>query len=246
LHARCRSKSTKIQSKLIELDSQWDFLCAAFYSTSTKGKKRLSKEERKLIKLSSDSHQALIGILLGDGHIQKRSSTGNSRFMFAQTAVGNEYYYYSVFKLFEPYCTANMESYLNTWVDKRNGKTYQSLSFATMALPCFNVFRESFYPNGKKIVPTNIDKLLTDISLAYWIMDDGSKQGKGLSIWVCAFSKEDIQRLTNTLFNKFGLKCSVHGIDSRQPRIYVWAESIGQLRTIVKPYMHHTMYYKVD
>lgn len=90
-----------------------------------------------------------------------------------------------------------------------------------MALPCFNIFRESFYPNGKKIVPTNIDELLTDIGLAYWIMDDGSKQRKGLSLWVCAFSKEDIQRLIDILFNKLGLKCSVHGIDSRQPRIYV-------------------------
>jgi hypothetical protein len=101
----------------------------------------LLREERQLIKLSSNSSQALIGILLGDGHLQKRSSTANSRFMFTQTSVDHKAYYEFVFKLFEPYCTADMKSYLKTWTDKRNGKVYQSLSFATMALPCFNIFR---------------------------------------------------------------------------------------------------------
>ncbi|KAG2195740.1 hypothetical protein INT47_004844 [Mucor saturninus] len=214
-------------------------------NTSTKGKKRLSREERQLIKLSSNSSQALIGILLGDGHLQKRSSTANSRFMFAQTSVDHKAYYEFVFKLFEPYCTADMKSYLKTWTDKRYGKVYQSLSFATMALPCFNVFRESFYPNGKKIVPVNIGELLTDISLAHWIMDDGSKQGKGIHLNVYAFSEEDIKRLTDTLSNKFGLKCSVH-TPKNKPRIYLKAESMIQLRTIVKHHMHPSMYYKID
>lgn len=164
--------------------------------------------------------------------------------MFAQTSVDHKAYYEFVFKLFEPYCTADMKSYLKTWTDKRNGKVYQSLSFATMALPCFNIFRESFYPNlppeaqlisprggnGKKIVPVNIDELLTDISLAHWIMDDGSKQGKGIHLNVYAFSEEDIKRLTDTLSNKFGLKCSVH-TPKNKPRIYLKAESMIQLRS---------------
>lgn len=180
----------------------------------------MSREERQLIKLSSNNSQALISILLGDGHIQKRSSTANSRFMFGQTSVEHKAYYESVFKSFEPYCTADIKSYLKTWTDEWNDKVYQSLSFATMALPRFNSFRESFYSDGKKIVPFNIDVLLTDISLAHWIMDDGSKHGKGIHLNVYAFSEEDIKRLTDILFNKFELKCSVHTPNGK-PTIYV-------------------------
>jgi hypothetical protein len=31
-----------------------------------------------------------------------------------------------------------------------------------------------FYKNKVKIIPENLDKLLTLIGLAYWILDDGS------------------------------------------------------------------------
>jgi hypothetical protein len=49
-----------------------------------------------------------------------------------------------------------------------------------MQLPCFNVFREMFYMSNVKVVPNNIYDLLTPKGLAFWIMDDGSRQGDGL------------------------------------------------------------------
>jgi hypothetical protein len=36
-----------------------------------------------------------------------------------------------------------------------------------MTLPCFNIFRELFYLNDKKIIPVNINDLLTPIAIAY-------------------------------------------------------------------------------
>jgi len=41
-----------------------------FFSTSTKGIKKLSKEERASFSLDDYLSQALVGLLLGDGHIQ--------------------------------------------------------------------------------------------------------------------------------------------------------------------------------
>jgi hypothetical protein len=67
-----------------------------------------------------------------------------------------------------------------------------------------------FYLNNIKVVPSDIFNLLTEIGLAHWIMDDGSKHGKGLHLNVYAFSTEDVNRLINTLENKFGFKCSIH------------------------------------
>jgi hypothetical protein len=56
-------------------------------STSTKGIKRLSLNERKNILISNDIADILVGILLGDAHIARRSPTGNSRLMYTQSAV---------------------------------------------------------------------------------------------------------------------------------------------------------------
>ena len=46
-------------------------------------KKRLSKEERSKLIIKYPLNEIIIGLLLGDGHIQKRSKIGNSRFIYA-------------------------------------------------------------------------------------------------------------------------------------------------------------------
>lgn len=50
----------------------------------------------------------LVGILLGDAHIVKRSSTGNSRLVYAQSAIIHKAYFkhvYSFFTTFVLYIT---------------------------------------------------------------------------------------------------------------------------------------------
>lgn len=216
-----------------------------FYSKSTKNVKRLSKKERENIKLSDKAFQALTGILLGDGHIQRRSPNQNSRFNFVQTSVKHLEYFKYVFNLFKPYCTEDIEYNIKSWEDSRFNTQYEALQFTTMQLPCFNFFRDTFYLDGKKVVPLNIDELLTDIGLAHWIMDDGSKQGNGLHLNVYAFSPEDVDRLINVLITKFNLKCSIH-LKNGKPRIYVFKESIELLVSIVKPHMIPSMMYKLS
>jgi len=57
--------------------------------------------------------------------------------------------------------------------DKRTGKVYNSLIFKTRMLPCFNYLWDLFYDNKIKKVPLNIGELLTEVGLAFLIMDDG-------------------------------------------------------------------------
>jgi hypothetical protein len=54
---------------------------------------------------------------------------------------------------------------------------YSAISFTTMQLPCFNVFKQMFYTLNVKTIPNNIYELLTPRELAFLIMDDGSRQG---------------------------------------------------------------------
>ena len=135
---------------------------------STKGIKRLNSNERNLIKLSSDLKDMMIGLLLGDGHIVRRSSTGNCRFVYAQSSTVHKEYFYFVYNSFFPlYFTKDYKPQVRNSLDKRNNTMYHVLTFTTMQLPCFNVYKDLFYLNRTKLVPHNIYDLLTAKGLAF-------------------------------------------------------------------------------
>jgi len=189
--------------------------------------------------------EVLIGILLGDAHIQKKSSNGNSRLIYTQSATIHKEYFYYIYNLFKPLCVNNHIPYLNNSKDKRTNEKYSAITFATMSLPCFNIYRELFYTLNTKIVPEAIYKLLTAKSLAFWIMDDGSRHGKGLHISVYYFSTEDVDKLIYVLQDKFNLRCSIHYNKDKKPRIYIFKESMNNLKSLVLPYFINQMYYKL-
>lgn len=113
---------------------------------STKGITRLSSAEdkRALITIPNDIKDVLVGILLGDAHIVRRSSTSNSRLVYAQTAVAHKEYFYYVYNLFMPLCAIIYIPKLRIVRDSRTNKAYSAIFFTTMQLPCFNVFKEMF------------------------------------------------------------------------------------------------------
>lgn len=215
-----------------------------FRSYSTIGP-RLKAWERALIEIPPLTFDILIGLMLGDGHIQRRTTTGNSRFMYAQSGKPNKIEYFNlVFSYFSVFCTVNYTPEIRKNLNSRNGETYLVISFATMQLVCLNFIHSLFYQNKTKIVPYNIFDLLKPIGLAFWIMDDGSRQNDGLHLSVYSFDTESVDRLLKTLRDKFNLKCSIHKHD-RGPRIYIWAESMPHLRTLVGEFIIPSMSYKI-
>ena len=220
---------------------------------------RLSKVERlKLfssIPLDQDPplNDIIIGLLLGDGHIERRSKSGNSRFIYGQSSLRLHHlnYFLHVFKLFKPYISENFILKERKFRDKRTKVQYSSVNFQTLSLPCFNYYRSIFYDSNNKpskIVPSNIKDLLTPIGLAYWIMDDGSIQNKGLHLNTYGFTPEDTLSLKITLENMFGensMKCSIHK-HKKGNRIYIWEESMECLRKNITQFMHKDMIYKLS
>lgn len=198
-----------------------------------------------MITIPDEIKDILVGILLGDAHIVRRSSTANSRLVYAQTAVAHKEYFDYVHSFFISFCTKDYLPQLRTVRDNRTKKIYSAISFTTMQLPCFNVFKEMFYISNVKIVPNNIYELLTPRGLAFWIMDDGSRQGAGLHLSVYAFSNQDVDKLMFTLQDKFNLRCSIHYNRDNKPRIYVFKESMDTLIPLVTPYFLEKMLYKL-
>ena len=79
-------------------------------------------------------------------------------------------------------------------------------------------------------------------------MDDGSLQNKCFHLITYVFTYENILLLKQTLENMFGensLKCSIHKHPKGQ-RIYIWEESMVNLRNNISQYVHKDMLYKIN
>ena len=101
----------------------------------------------------------------------EKKSTLSVRIRFRQGLLHKDYLYH-LYEIFNSYCPSGPK--INTPApDKRTGNIYSTIYFTTYSLPCFKELYELFYPKGKKVVPLNIGVLLTTLSLAYWIFDDG-------------------------------------------------------------------------
>jgi len=76
-------------------------------------------------------------------------------------------------------------------------------------------------------------------------MDDGSRQGDGLHISVYGFTNSDLDKLMFTLQDKYNLKCSIHLNKDNKPRIYIFKESMDNLKNLTKEYFVQEMLYKL-
>ena len=180
--------------------------------------------------------------------------------MYGQSSLRENHlnYFNHIFELFKPVISKEYKVKSRSFIDKRYNKTYSSILFATLTLPCFTYFRELFYNlEGQKIIPNNINQLLTPRGLAFWIMDDGSIKNKGLHLNVYGFTLDEVVKLKSTLENLFIpinwgsdkvdaiLKCSIHN-HKKGYRIYIWEESMITVRNHIQQHMHKDMLYKIN
>jgi len=123
---------------------------------------------------------------------------------------------------------------------------YSSIRFQTYSLPCFNELYSLFYVDGQKVVPGNIAELMTPLSLAYWLCDDGSFSKRDQSIYLCtdSFALAEVQLLVSLLTGKFNLQCTInkHGNGFR---IRIRAKSIPVLQALLKDIMPSMMLHKI-
>ena len=103
-----------------------------------------------------------------------------------------------------------------------------------------------FYKNGVKYIHPNVEKFLTPLALAIWIMDDGGWAKPGVRIATYSFTLKEVEYLLNILIKKFNLSCTIQKIHlPNKYSIYIKKESIYKLRELVLPHMHKSMFYKL-
>jgi len=143
--------------------------------------------------------------------------------------------------------TLLQQVYAELQVYKRTGFKYDSLIFKTLAFPCFNEFHELFYPDGVKIIPSNISEYLTEVSLAFWIMDYGGKTTYGdLLLHTNSYTLEEVELLVSVLNQQFHLVCKVSQRRPNQWAILIPKRELHKVRALVSIYIHSSVEYQIS
>jgi ubiquinol-cytochrome c reductase cytochrome b subunit len=194
---------------------------------------------------NKDIVSIIFGSLLGDAHAEKRLKGIGTRISFFQESSHVEYIFY-LHKIFSDsgYCNTKLPVIGNRLGNK--GKLRKIVQFSTWTYTSFNWIHNLWYVNNIKRVPESIGQYLTPLALAIWIMDDGAKVSKGLKLCTNSFIYSDCLILIRVLNENFNLKASIQSTGSKdQYVIYIWKESMNDLRNIVSPYIISEMKYKI-
>lgn len=195
--------------------------------------------------LTSLQCEVLVGLLLGDGHLEQSPCTPRARLKIEQREAAGEYveWLYDIFREWVLGPIKKKETFLH--VTKRS---YGKYWFTTVTHEAFLPYREIFYSStGKKRVPGNIADMLTPLGLAVWFMDDGSvksHQSLGRILNTHGFVREDVDLLCQVLQEKFSLRAYPRK-QKEGMQIYISGQSAEILQKLLEPYIVPMMRYKL-
>ena len=173
-------------------------------------------------------------------------STGkslNARLGLKQS-LAQSFYVLFVFNLLSHYCASAPSLTSST----RAGKLLYGVQFFTRSLLCFTELYSLFYYNKTKVIPSDIYEMLTPAALAHLIMGDEGSRTHGLVLCTNSFTVQDVVRVMNVLIIRYRLECILRKKkrnEGAEYLIYIRQASMPILRSIVTPYMHPSMYYKL-
>jgi len=204
--------------------------------------KRLTKLEQSEYVIPEKLKEILVGLILGDLWTQKRGA--NTRLRFLQGVCHKDYISH-LYELFQDFCPQSPKSTISVQ-HKKTGNVYETILFYTYSLPCFTEFCIPFYSSGIKIIPDNIEDLLTPWGLAYLISDDGGfcKKKRRITLATNCFSLEEVQLLAQTLRVKFKLICHINKHGNGHV-IRISSKSLTVIQELLKDKIPSMMLYKI-
>lgn len=188
----------------------------------------------KAIPLTDFQEQVLIGTMLGDSTMERRST--NASLMCAHCYEKEEYTKYKA-EIFNSLCP---KLYYISQHDSRTGKTYTRCTIKLPANPELNKYYDAFY-KPKKIISEEILKKFTDVSLAFLFMDDGCGSQGNYTIATNCFPKESLMLFRQFLLDKFNIYSSITSGNT----LYIKHRSLDLFTSLVEPYMCDCMKYKL-
>lgn len=199
--------------------------------------------------------QIIIGSLLGDGSLSRlKGPKGESHFYEGHGKAQLSYLQWKYDKL-----KRFIGCRIYPLTHSLSGKKHTTYNFLTRKSPLFTNLRKSFYvdahqQDSRKIVPYKIvEKWMTPLTLAVWIMDDGTRTSSHIiQLMSQSFSKDENDFLVKVLYEKFavisksvpfengsGWILSIQTKDNTNNKI-----NLENLKKIVSPHIHKDLAYK--
>lgn len=214
------------------------------YLTSERTAKRM-KADMRIGPHNHDILSIFYGTLLGDSHAERRRSGQGVRLSMSQESHHGEYLLWLHAQIYNRgYCNPvppKIQTRLGT-----GGKLRYIFRFHTFTYSSLDSLYSAWYTNNIKHIPNNIAEFLTPLALAIWVIGDGARVGKGIKLCTNSFTYQDCTRLTQVLYDLYNVKSSVQPAGApRRYKIYIWAESMFDLRSVVRPHMVSSILYKL-
>ena len=199
------------------------------------------REKKKGLSLSKRQRELIVGLLLGDGHLETFNGGRTYRLKVEHGAAQREY--------LEWLAKEFQESLLSGWYEKRKGEK-MVYGFTTMSHPALRFFGAQFYSDNKKRVPPLMKRLLSPLSLAIWFLDDGSAKSskhRSLVIHSLGYTKKDLLIMQDAL-RRFGIESALHKQRNSSFRLYLPYASSLIIEQFVRPILDAvpSLAYKVE
>ena len=193
------------------------------------------------------------GSLLGDGYLPKLRSENHLPW-FSCTSSRPEYATWKYAELAN-LCTRGISTRRRK--DGRSGKEHTAYDVSTACHPQLRGWRETWYPQGIKVVPEDVIQWLTPLCIAVWFMDDGYREndgrhgnkvyhGRRYFFSTDAFSKFDRHRLVVAFVQRYKLYPEFRAISEKKYRLAFNRQDSQKLAEIMRPHMIPVFEYKFD
>lgn len=203
---------------------------------------RTIEEYKRGLALCAEQREALVGLLLGDAHLEGDRPGRTYRLKIEQSDRRRAYVEH-LHRLFHEWVLTPPQPK----IVRSRGHASVNWWFQTVRHKAFQFYATQFYRDGRKCVPRLLDQMLTPRGLAYWFMDDGSRkwrQSRAVLLNTQGYPKEDVEYLAQVLLQNFGLETYLR----RQRdgyQIVIAGRSLERFAMLIAPYLLPEMWYKL-
>ncbi len=196
------------------------------------------------MELTKQQADVLIGTILGDGFLQKTGEK-NARLRLEHSDKQKEYCLWKgrIFgRMFQ-----GTPSYLER-IHPKTKETYKYCRWQSSASPSFGKWRKYFYPEGKKIIPSDLgDFLNSPITLAVWYMDDGyfNTIDRNSFIYLGRVTLAEAEILQKAIEKNFDIKVTVYDKKNKGFALFFGATETKKLHALIGPFIIPSMHYKL-
>lgn len=197
---------------------------------------------KKRLKLSKVQREIIIGLLLGDGHLETQNN-GRTYRIKIEHSIKQKVYVDWLYSQFREWVIIPPQIKVTTL----NGTEFKKYWFNTISHGNLRFYAHQFYDKfHKKLISRFIKKWLTPLALAIWFMDDGSiksHQTKSLILNTHCFVKKDLWRLQNAMKLKFNIILTLRK-QREGYQLFIPSEEADKFVNLINFYVLPEMKYK--